>query len=587
MIKSAADLILGVWNAPEVPLRVEYPLEIMEELRARVSDELQRLSRGGADPAGLLFGISRGPVARILTWRPISRDPADEQARPGLRAELVRVLGGAATDPDMRGMEPLGWFVSRAQGAPTGLTPHEIELFNNFFPNSWQFTLLVRRGPGGTARAGFFVRDAGGYLRADASYRELLIQPVRRVPGAPEPSPPLASVPPVPQASRPFFEPERNHGSAPETAVAEAAIPMPASPAAEERQIPFVVSPMTAPAELILQPGESREPALSEPAMKPSSAGQATEPLPKPPPGDPQSQTPSPAPTAPVPAVELRTAETQGAGEITSVETAPHAPEALTEGQSEGQIAARQAEQPQSSEAQTAKLPAAEQRASAPATDQLAKAQPGGTLLAEAPTEETPSFLLQAHSFGGARWLWVFPLLLAIGVVVFLLMQKTAPVPTPSFSFRVAAANDNNVEISWDRNSLPVRDGQRAEIQIQDGPDHKQLSLSPDQLHDGVTNYTRQSGDVALQMIIYAAGGREFHEFAHLAAIPASAGAPPAQESPDTGELRSQRDDLQTQVQQLKDQVKKEASRANQAESVVRVLENRLNIRPDDKKKSK
>ena len=509
MIKSATDFILGVWNAPEVPLRVEYPLEMMEELRALVSDELQRLSRGGTDAAGLLFGVSRGPAVRILTWRPISRGSADEQSANSAlhdRAELVRVLGSAATDPDMRGLEPLGWFVSRTQGG-TGLIAPEVELYNNFFPHPRQFTLLLRRGPGGTARAGFFVRDAEGFLRADASYRELLIQPVRRVPSALEPATSLLAVPAIEEVSRLLAEPPRDVSSATE--------PSPSN---------FVE--LTVPSE--------------PPEFKPAS----DEPMPEP--------------------VVLA-----APAEVTSI---PQAAEPLPE------TAAARIEAPAPAPATAPASATASALATAPIPVEEASPR-------QAPPDEPPGFVLQAHSFGGARWLWVFPLLLAVGIVVFLLMQKTASVPIPSFSLRVAAVN-NDVEIAWDRSSIPARDGERADIQIQDGPNSKQLSLSAEQLHDGKMSYVRETGDVALQMIIYAGGGREFHEFAHLVAISApAADTPSAQESPGGSQLRAERDDLQNQVLQLKEQVRKEAARADQAESVVKILENRLKIRPDDEKK--
>ncbi|HUJ51119.1 MAG TPA: hypothetical protein VLW25_13000, partial [Bryobacteraceae bacterium] len=340
----------------------------------------------------------------------------------------------------------------------------------------------------------------GGFLRADASYRELLIQPVRRVPSALEPKTSLLAVPAIEEVSRPLAEPPRDVSSTAEPKAgisAEAAVPLEAP---------------------------DFKPASDEPVSVPVVLAELTEVAPLPQAAEPLPETAAASIQAPAPA--LATASIR-------VEQAP-SPEAR-----------------------------------AP----------------EAPPDETPSFLLQAHSFGGARWLWVFPLLLAVGIVVFLLMQKTASVPVPSFSLRVAAVN-NDVEIAWDRNSIPARDGERAEIQIQDGPNSKQLSLSADQLHDGKMSYVRETGDVAMQMIIYAGGGREFHEFAHLVAIPApGADTPSAQESPDGSQLRAERDDLQTQVLQLKEQVRKEAARADQAESVVKILENRLKIRPNDEKK--
>ena len=510
MIKSAADFILGVWNAPEVPLRIEYPLELMEELRAQVFDELQRLSRGGTDAAGVLFGINRGPSARILAWRPIWRSSAEEQPATSAthdRAELVRVLSAAATDPEMRSLEPLGWFISRFQGG-TGLTAQEVELFDNFFPSPSQFTLLLRRGPGGIARAGFFVREAGGFLRRDASYRELLIQPLRRVPPTPA-STPLLSVPSIEQVSRHVPEPVPASSSIDETAARDAKEPRvpPESAVNGQRGAePTIPLPLSAISESapVSPPVPLREPPPVEAAQEVAPVQKPTQPLPQP-----RALFPieTPKPTA---------------------------------------------------------------------------IRPSKRETPETPTDETPSFLLQSHSFGGSRWLWALPIVLALGVVVFLATQKTAQNPAIPFSLRVASAGQM-VEISWDRDSIPAWKGDHASIKVQDGPDTKQISLNSDELRSGKTHYIRETGDVGLLMTIYDSSGREFHEFARLVAVgPEPA---PAAESPGSNQLRSERDGLQSQVQQLKEQVRKEAARADQAEGVVKILENRLKIRPDDEKK--
>ena len=519
MIRSAADHILGVWNTPEIPLRIEYPLEIMEDLRGQVCDELQRLSRGGRDAAGLLFGVSRESMARILACRPISRgSPEEDASRAALhdRAELVRVLSVAATDPAMRGLEPLGWFVSRTQGG-TGLTALEIELFNNFFPGSWQFTLMLRQGPGGTARAGFFVRDRGGGLRPDASYRELLVQPLRRFPrsSVPRVTPAVQEVPPPLESVQPT-------SSAFDEPIVAPATDAPAAPVSAESQPNEQLIPEAPPLEAT--PLETTPPETTALLQKPATDG----------------PPPEPAPAA---VEEIKPVEKPG-------EPITNVPAELRPSKS-ASFAAATPPEPESSAA------------------------------AEAPSL---SFQLQTHSFGGARWLWVFPLLLAAGLVAYLSLQKTLPVPGQSFGLRVSAHGDS-VEISWDRDSIPVRDGKRAEIEIQDGPNKKQLSLSANELREGRVSYLRETGDVALQMTIYASGNREFHEFARLVAMAAPpAEAPPPAESPDT-QLRAERDGLKIEVQQLKEEVRDASARADRAERVVRILENRLSIRPKDSHK--
>lgn len=612
MIKSAADFILGVWNAPEISLRVEFPLELMEEFRALVCDELQQLSRGGADPAGVLFGVSNGSVTRILGWREISRASAEEHSARAAqhdRAELVRALSAAATDPRMQRMEPLGWFVSRGQRG-TGLTAPEIDLFNNFFPEAWQVTLLLRRGPGGTARAGFFVREADGFLRPDASYRELLIQPLRRVPGAPSlsaPPPPLSPLQPaaplypaqplqdIPQprvraqndsvvAREPIAAPVPAGADGPEMhnrvePVIAAALPIETAaapdtlsrnppPASELPSVEQLIAPaIESVAETLLE--STVLPAIGEPVSvaKAEPLSLKAEPL---------SLEIAPAekriepPVAPVPETALPL-------EIEPMPIVPAAsPPPAPSNAPDLPVMFVPVEAP-------APRPTLRERVSpAVAEPALVVAPVSGKSAEPVPQEvaldEMPSFQMQAHSFGGARWLWVFPVLLALAVITFLLLQKTAPAPDASFALRIAAVGDN-VEISWDPGSIPVRSGERASIQIQDGPNTKEMPLSSDELQAGKTTYSRETSDVALRMTIYATGSRQYHEFARLVAEPAPQPSPaPSPEPAPNSQLRSQRDDLETQVQQLKEQVRKEASRADQAQGVVRILENRLKV---------
>lgn len=531
MIKSAADFIMGVWTAPEVPLLIEYPLDIMEDLRALLCDELHRLSRGGGDVAGVLFGVSRGAAIRVMTWRAISRQTTEEQS-PRMsrhdRAEMVRVLGMAASDPAMQGYEPLGWFVSHADGG-TGLTSADIDLFENFFPNSWQVTLLLRRGPGGTARAGFFVREQDGSLRPDASYRELFVQPVRRVPGVAGARSPLSAVAPTQEVSEPgspAFAARSENRTAPDAPITAPVDETPPLEASTPLQDLAVESSGAAP-----EPETPREESVPAAIDEPAPFIQ----------NPPEEPPPPPMPVAPRSAPALSIVESpKTMRAVAPVEKLP-----------------------------AEKLPAQKAAAAPPVVEK----PPAGT-----PPAETPSFTMQASSFGGARWLWIGLGLLAFALIIFLVTQRTASPAAASFGLRAAALGDS-IEISWDRDSTPVWNGERASIKIQDGPDTKQLSLSSDQLHAGKTMYARETPDVAIEMTIYDAAGHEAHEFARfIAPAPYAPSSSQSPQSNDANQLRAERDNLASQVEKLKEDVRKQAARADQAEDLVRILENRLKI---------
>jgi hypothetical protein len=542
MIKSAADFIMGVWTAPEISLLVEYPLDIMEELRSLLCDELHQLSRGGGEVAGVLFGVSRGAAIRVMTWRSVSRDSGDEKS-PRMsrqdRAEMVRVLGMAASDPAMQGYEPLGWFCSHADGGPS-LTAADIDLFENFFPNSWQVTLLLRRGPGGTARAGFFVREHDGSLRPDASYRELFVQPVRRVPGISGSRSPLSAVATPDEGSLrhvPAAAHENGatlaHENGPRIEDAPTASPSksattPVIPIEESRPIEM---PPTAAATSLL-------PVMEIPVIEPG---------------------------------RVATPETPGArNEITDEPpasysaTRPSPTLAIVESPKTVHRPVRPVENP----------PAEKTMVENPPIERA----PIEELAIDAGPAEPPSFTMQGSSFGGAKWLWIGLFVLALALVIFLITQRTASPAVGSFGLRVAAMGDS-IEISWDRDSTPVWNGQRASIKIEDGPDTKQLSLSSGQLRAGKANYSRETPDVAIEMIIYDSAGHDSHEFARfIAPAPYAPSAAPSSQSTDVNQLRSERDSLASQVQKLKEDVRKEAARADQAEDLVRILENRLKI---------
>src|ERR1700682_4885646 len=109
--EQTAEFTFGSWSAPEVPVAIEYPLEVMDEIRAAATDGLQKLARGGLEVGGVLFGGGGEAGIRILTGRPISGEYAlgpTLQLSARDRAELTSLLQAAARDPDLRGLQPVG-----------------------------------------------------------------------------------------------------------------------------------------------------------------------------------------------------------------------------------------------------------------------------------------------------------------------------------------------------------------------------------------------------------------------------------------------------------------------------------------------
>jgi hypothetical protein len=164
----------GLWTAPESPITVEYSIAVIEEMRHRVAEGFQRLSRGGIEVGGVLYGARDGRTLRITAVRPIAcehaRGPAfilSDKDRMALNEQLTT----DKDDPQLESLISVGWFLSHTR-SDINLSESDLEIYSIFFPAPWQVTLVVRPGRGGSMRAGFFVRETDGTVHSDRSYQD-------------------------------------------------------------------------------------------------------------------------------------------------------------------------------------------------------------------------------------------------------------------------------------------------------------------------------------------------------------------------------------------------------------------------------
>lgn len=190
MKKNQAEFAYGTWTAPAGGVTVEYPLEIMDELRLAACGGLRQLARGGLEIGGVLFGSRRDQTIRLVNWRTIecehSRGPAlllSENDRQRLRGLLEK----AENEIDLKGLQPVGWFVSHTR-IEVSLLDSDLEIFDAFFPESWQVALVLHPERGGTCRAGFFGRE-NGRIGRESSHGEFTIEALTdAAPPAPVPA---------------------------------------------------------------------------------------------------------------------------------------------------------------------------------------------------------------------------------------------------------------------------------------------------------------------------------------------------------------------------------------------------------------
>lgn len=233
-----SDTKFGSWSVAESPISIEYSLVVIEEIRHEVAEGFQRLSRGGIEVGGILYGTRDGRTVRVLALRPIScehaRGPAfllSDKDRVALNEQLIR----EQEDSQLEGLISVGWFLSHTR-SEIALTESDLEIYSIFFPAPWQVTLVIRPGRSGSMRAGYFVREADGTVKCEKSYLEFNFPD--RLAGVLDRSP---DRPPRDRSRKvqTFYRAETDPASAP---AAE-----PASPAATARREPAPFAPAAPP----------------------------------------------------------------------------------------------------------------------------------------------------------------------------------------------------------------------------------------------------------------------------------------------------------------------------------------------------
>jgi proteasome lid subunit RPN8/RPN11 len=169
-----SDATFGTWNAAASPLTIEYSLVVIEEIRHEVAEGFQKLSRGGIEVGGLLYGVKEEQTVRIMAIRPMACEHASGptfRLSERDRAALHEQIRHDAADSRLEDLVCVGWYVSHTRTEIT-LSESDQEIFSTFFTEPWQVTLVVRPSRGGNMRAGFFVREPGGTLNSSQSYLE-------------------------------------------------------------------------------------------------------------------------------------------------------------------------------------------------------------------------------------------------------------------------------------------------------------------------------------------------------------------------------------------------------------------------------
>jgi proteasome lid subunit RPN8/RPN11 len=185
----APDIGSELWQVEGLVTPVEYSRGVIEELGIAATEGFNRLSHGGVEIGGVLFGIRTAKSIEVCAYRALECEYAlgpsftlSEKDRRGLE----ELIASAPTDPDLADMQPVGWYHSHTR-SDIALSEKDLELYRRYFPEPWQIALVLRPHRFDPVRAGFFFREADGSIHANATRQEFIIRPRRRSPAAPLP----------------------------------------------------------------------------------------------------------------------------------------------------------------------------------------------------------------------------------------------------------------------------------------------------------------------------------------------------------------------------------------------------------------
>jgi proteasome lid subunit RPN8/RPN11 len=184
MTESGTDGTSITWSVPECPFTIEYPAQVLDDIRLAVMDAFFSLPRGGAEIGGILLGSFDNGRLVIRDYAALDCEHANGPSfslSPRDEARLTELVSAHANDAG--GRRPVGWYHSHTR-SEIFLSEADLAIHRRFFPESWQVALVMKPHTFQPTRLGFFFRQADGRIQADRPCREdsLDALPVRQMP---------------------------------------------------------------------------------------------------------------------------------------------------------------------------------------------------------------------------------------------------------------------------------------------------------------------------------------------------------------------------------------------------------------------
>ncbi|MBK5291474.1 MAG: hypothetical protein JJE04_07355, partial [Acidobacteriia bacterium] len=163
-----------IWHVPDRSPVVVYSVAVVNRIAEDAVKAYQNTPSGGMDVCGVLYGTVEDGEVRVSASRSL---PCEHRQGPDFslsekdESEWHSGLEWNRLEPELRGMQPVGWYVSHSRSG-IALGEEELRVWNGFFPDQEQLVLVVRPHQGRPTRAGFFFRPGEGRPEVNSSLLE-------------------------------------------------------------------------------------------------------------------------------------------------------------------------------------------------------------------------------------------------------------------------------------------------------------------------------------------------------------------------------------------------------------------------------
>jgi hypothetical protein len=199
MAAKDTSVAYATWTQPGTQFAVSYSLAVFHEIDFVVNEGYRRIPHGGIEVGGVLFGRREGRSVRLEAFRNIECEHASGPSFTLSErdvASLKEQLANAASDPELEGLQAVGWFIAHTR-SELRMNEREAALFDELFPNPGSITLLIKPERFQPTRFGFLIREPDGRVGLDATEHAIILP----LPGRADRTPGSDAIPPLPAAS--------------------------------------------------------------------------------------------------------------------------------------------------------------------------------------------------------------------------------------------------------------------------------------------------------------------------------------------------------------------------------------------------